>query len=405
MSQFTGFSAFASHKSIATSAVQLSLSKHSNQPNKFTPSPICTNTDQELVQIFKKIAKKDFITKSRAVAQLASYCYPCKNNDFQTQLSNIPKSEQVSAFSHFFFIFANKLIHDNNPAVRSEAINTLGCAIAHIPKACHGFLSNNISSANVLGWVYSSQSSQTSDEAKIAAKVWRQVLDLFKESSEDLNGFICHHLEFILENSSRSANLNSALFGNKTKAGHSNDSDHDEIEERYERVMSITLKSLIRFIPNRLGATFRNPSLLWKHLNSTRGSFRRDTFKLLATISQHYPVLIHETKKSNLSQLILNCLSSERDTANFGPLFEMILLFIASFRTFGNPSELAWNTIDSDKYCVGFDANSFIKAISKALRRACYGSPVANWGPTMLPILAALPTVDDQLHFVASLVS
>lgn len=408
MSGFTGFSAFASHTSIATSAVQLSQgsSGSSNANTKFIPSPICKNSDQELIQIFKKIAKKDVITKSRAIAQLASYCYPCSDFEANVELlSNISKLDQISAFSHFLYVFANRLIHDNNPSIRSEAISTLGYAIAHIPKACLGFLSHQNCSVNVIGWVYSSQSSQTFEEAKTSSRVWRQIYNLFSDSSNgDIYEFIYRHIEFILENSSRPGNLHIALSGNKSKAGIS-DNDNDEIEERYERVILITLKCSMQLSQDQPKMTFQNPSVLWKHLNSTKASFRRATFQLVTHLSQHCPLLIHSEQKSNISELVLNALSSERDRANFGSLFEMILIYISSFQTFGKPKILAWKTDVSTEHCRGMDSNNFIKAVSKTLRKACYGSPVSDWGKTMLPILAVVPTLDDQIHFVACLVS
>ena len=486
-SEFTGFSAFASHTSSAAVAVQ-QLSRANGAPSssartssssptqaKLRPNPIYLGNDTLLLQIFKRITKKDSTTKSRALAELSSYAYPCdeSGNASETQL---PKNEQVAVLSHFFFLFANKLIHDNNSFVRSESMKVLGNAMAHVPKACTGLLRQDAPSldasgsnvgaiGNIIGWIYSFQSSQIKEVSKTAIKVWKSMFAILEKFHDDVDDdartvqdfikqCVVSHAESILQSSSRATNLADALSvtskksqptqgdkkggkgtkgkdkdqsGDKDKSnepsGGPSESEREDMEERYERVVLLTIRAmdgLLHEYPELPDGGFyysdivNTPSVLWKHLSSPRGSFRRATFGLVSCIAQNATSLMHEgksgkaqedRKKSNLSQLILNILSSERDPANFMVLFEMILLYIASFREFSGGIGMAWETTASDQGCsCGMDANAFIKSMSKILRRACYGSPSLQWGKTMLPILATLQSSEQQLQFLTSLV-
>lgn len=465
--EFTGFSAFASHQSSAATAVQLSrttanATKAPKNEHRLKANPVYTGTDSLLMQIFKRISKKDSTTKSRAISELSSYAFSCDESGCAQQ-TKLLKSDQISVLSHVFFLLSNKLVHDNNPLVRKESLKLLACALAHVPKACSGLLRQDASAldvsgksigsiGNIIGWTYSFQSSQIKDESKVAKNVWQSmiaVLRKFDDNDVNAHSFvkrcIIAHVESILQSSSRATNLAAGLSirgknvqmtqpkmnkkkgkGKNSEANEStseslSESEKDEIEERYERVVLLTLHSVASYIRDnpevendklRYGDVVTSNSVLWKHLSSPKGSFRRATFSLVSCISQNATSLIHYdisepgTKKSNISSLILNILSSERDLANFGSLFEMILLFIASFRKFKIGAGMAWATKDSEEICCrGMDLNVFTKSMSKALKKACYGSSSAEWGPMILPILATIQASDQQLQIVKSLVS
>ena len=537
--EFTGFSAFASHTSSAAAALQLAhqqaKEKHtpaaaaatttttttaasSSSGNKLRPNPIYAGNDARLHQIFKRITKKDSTTKSRALAELADCAFPCDASDLplkhvststskstsKSKATSTPlqKNEQVAVLTHFFYLFANKLIHDNNSSVRSEALKVFENAMVHVPKACNALLRQDAFSVpldlslsttvgggnvgaigNVIGWTYSFQSSQVMEEVRASKRVWSGILSTLEKfqdantdgdengnagddgdgnAGDDVERFvkrsIVSHVESLLQASSRATNLAEALSvaaqksqsiqnnndsgkgggkgkgkgkgqpDNSTDVTGPSESEKEEIEERYERVVTLTLRataSLLCEYPEGDGVKFcyddivTQPNILWKHLNSTKGNFRRETFALVSCIAQNAASLIHDKrrgsvegegsgdrKKSNLPLLLLNILSSERDPANFAALFEMILLFIASFRNFESGVKLAWESKVSDEgCCVGMDPNAFVKSMSKALKRACYGSPSTQWAPTMLPIIVTLQSPEHQLQVLSSLVS
>lgn len=455
-SEFTGFAAFASHQSSAAVAVQMSIAKGTKnassqkQENKLKTSPIYAGNDSQLAQIFKRITKKDATTKSRALLELCNYAYPCDETG-NAMTSTLLKNEQVSVLSHFVFLLTNKLIHDNNSSVRKESLKVLGNAMVHVPKACNTLLrqdtsENSIGSiGNVIGWTYSFQSSRITEESKFASTVWNSLLKMLSRFQDDgdVEGYvkkcILLHAESILQSSSRPANLAAALSvskkanqqsarpkkggkgnvqqSNKSKeadAGGPSESEKEDMEERFDRVVSLTLQalsSLFREYPEKDNDEFRYAdivgvtSVLWKQLSSPKGNFRRETYALLSCIFQNASSLIHGGEKSNLSSLLLNILSSERDLANFGSLFEMLLLFIASFRKFEGGIDLAWQMKESEVGCCkGMDAKTFVKSMSKVLKKACYGSSSIQWGPMILPILATLKSSDQQLQILTSLV-
>jgi Uncharacterized conserved protein, contains RING Zn-finger len=490
--EFTGFAAFASHTSPAAAAAIQHLSSHKSQrvqqqqekdvapaqKNKLGPSPIYTGTDGTLLQIFKRISKKDSTTKSRALAELANYAFPCSASDEQPLEAKLIKSEQIRVFCHFYFLFVNKLVHDNNAAVRNEAIRVFGNAAVHVPKACNGLLRQNTcarseqgdttvgSIGNAIGWIYFFQSSQVVEEVKTAKRSWNlllETLEKFQDEEEqeggqgsNLNAFIvpsilCHG-ESILHASARAVTLENAFSvtskslqmkqqgeqrrkGGKQQSDASKDNsstsnldenEKEAMEERYERVVLLTLRAMESFFreynETTLGScsyfdAMMDPSALWKHLNSQKSSFRRGTFGLVSCVAQNAPSLLHkekggqevsQVKQSNLSKLLMNTLSSERDPANFTAMFEMLLLYIISFQKYHGRVAAAWEVSDSSSsvfHCPGMDAATFVKTLSKVLRRACYGSSSLEWTPTMLPIVATLQSIEHQLHILSSLVS
>mmetsp|Transcript_5259 Transcript_5259/g.10027 ORF Transcript_5259/g.10027 Transcript_5259/m.10027 type:complete len:1897 (-) Transcript_5259:139-5829(-) len=511
--EFTGFAAFASHTSpAAAAAIHLSSSSSnttrrrrqqqeekekkekdsscSGQKNKLSPSPIYTGNDITLIQIFKHISKKDSTTKSRALAELANYAFPCStcasDEPMETMTINLSKNDQIQVFCHFYFLFVNKLIHDNNASVRNEAVRVFGNAMVHIPKACNGLLRQNVSTrysmdaagggnhvgsiGNAIGWIYFFQSSQAVEEIKVAKRSWKllcQTLEKFQEDKEEDKGtkslkafivssIVCH-AESILHASSRAINLANALSvtskslkiqqGEQSRKGVKqqnsssgkddsgttslDDGEKKAMEERYERVVLLTLRAMESFFREYNQTTLSDscscshldvmvdPSVLWKHLNSQKSSFRRATFALISCVARNVPSLIHQrggkegkepevshqVKQSNLSKLVMNVLSSERDPANFTPMFEMLLLYIVSFKKYHGTIDVSWVITESSshRYCPGMDVTIFVKTLSKILRKACYGSPSIQWTPTMLPILATLQSPENQLQILSSL--
>jgi len=100
----------------------------------------------------------------------------------------------------------------------------------------------------------------------------------------------------------------------------------------------------------------------------------------------------------NMSANILNAVAAERDPNNFSSLFEMLLLYITSFRSL---NKIPWIVVASDRNKNnegGLDADAFTKSLTKILRRACYGSAADHWGPSILPLVASLPNANNRLQ-------
>jgi len=145
-------------------------------------------------------------------------------------------------------------------------------------------------------------------------------------------------------------------------------------------------------------------------LYSSRGSFRRGTYMLLGQICQFAPMLLASSSASQLSSLLSlgsllpNLLSSEKDPSNFVSLLEMILsylaaaqggkigdnIFVGAFRVGDDRNDMGKQE-DGATVTTLLDPVAFTTALSKALRRGCYGAPAGAWGPTILPFVASLP--------------
>ena len=202
---------------------------------------------------------------------------------------------------------------------------------------------------------------------------------------------------------------NKANSNNAEGAAAASESEREEMEERYERVILCALGGLGWMVESRSEKTatdassssftysnvepFPESASIVRLMQSSRGSFRREAYTLVGKLCQSAPSLVLprdsdasplESQNSlPLASLIPNILSSERDPSNFVSLLEMILSYLGAFQGGTNGR---WE---------GLDVSAFTKSLSKALRRACCGAPAAVWGPTILPIVASLPRVDD----------
>jgi hypothetical protein len=329
---------------------------------------------------------------------------------------------------------------------------------------------------NIVGWVYTSQGESSNEVSKCAKRAWGEIVALYEHEpindttsqehwtwnmerggeSNCLWKRIVIHVETILLASSRPSNLQEALSviykggsnenrstekakGKKSKkistredvvvdskSSTISDAEWEEMEERHDRIVRLTIYGFHLLVTNYAETdfvyfhSFGKVTVLWKHISSAKGGFRRATYALVGALCENAPSLIHpryyakevdEKAKGNdnLSSLLLNALSSERDPANFPLLFEMILLFSASFKTSSNHDNYKWNTTSESSvaWCRGMDLEAFTKAIGKVIKRGCYGSSSKDWCNSMLPILASLPMSDDQMQmsFLSNLVS
>eukprot|EP00804_Cyclotella_cryptica_P003277 CCRYP_010525-RA/>CCRYP_010525-RA protein AED:0.01 eAED:0.01 QI:921/1/1/1/1/1/3/599/1584 len=182
------------------------------------------------------------------------------------------------------------------------------------------------------------------------------------------------------------------------------ESEREEMEERYERVVLSVLMglgSLVECEPENENSqqyaavdAFPDSSSVVRMMQSSRGSFRRETYNLVGKFCQFAPSLVlppgNETERSSklisLATLIPNLLASEKDPSNFVSLLELILTYVSLFRG----RESAESTSNTNLW-ESMDPSAFTKALSKALRRACCGAPATYWGPMILPMVASLP--------------
>ena len=224
-----------------------------------------------------------------------------------------------------------------------------------------------------------------------------------------------------------------------TSATNSAEMEKEEMTERYERVILSVLFGLgwllecssreqeesderskkdtccyhhasTEFFPDAVSSIVRL-------LSSSRGSFRRGTYMLLGQICQFAPSLLlllsttttTTTPSSSLSMasLIPSLLSSEKDPSNFVSLLEMILSYLAAaqggklganidaaFRPWDNDNDASScqkDNVGTTTMTMLIDPVLFTTALSKALRRGCYGAPAGLWGPIILPFVASLP--------------
>ena len=177
-----------------------------------------------------------------------------------------------------------------------------------------------------------------------------------------------------------------------------NETEKEEMEECYERVMLSVLSGLgwlVQCYPEISESEqsydemtcFPDSSSIIRILQSSRGSFRREGYNLVGKLCQFAPSLIMSESSAHLEMapLIPNLLSSEKESSSFSPLLEMILTYFAAFRN-GHIS-VQWKKLDSV---------AFTKSLNKSLRRACYGAPASSWSPMILPLVASLPRQENE---------
>jgi len=557
--------------STATASITSSLSPAAGTSTSITsssssqhlrPSPIYLGNDPQIIILFRSIGqKKDATTKIRSMVELSSLVFPITyhdtddiddgicttkdipNSSFQKRFSSnnnknsnkmmsnytienppghLKKSDLILVLSHFYYLFQTKLIHDNNPLVRLEAIQVIRNAMLHVPKAFYTLafttqmtsnyrnsVDNEMDSStsnhlyeqyaglgigNVIGYIYTAKCLLDSTVSPIASITFSRMLNIGKErwnhhqqqeqqlgvkeclkqegggghedgndDADDIDSkrFICNyilrHIEAIMHFSSRPVILNDALMGKVNQNTHSISShdtasttlsgkntikkstssidypttvqdggdtfDKEEVEERYERTVISSLKALCTLLQEYPETSFthlgddgqellystliQSPTLLWKHMNSTRGNFRRETYNIISSACQHALSLVHSLPfnkstsndrgpstlqfNTKIQALMTQALVSEREISNFPALFEMLLVYIHSWK----------QMIQSVRGSSGIDAEStlwdelkldtLVKALVKPLKHACYGSAANQWGPILLPIIACMP--------------
>lgn len=396
------------------------------------------------------------MTKIRALDELSDVVFapPSSSTTDNTGNSNEEKEEEytrpekIASLIHLTFLHETKLGYDNHPSVRAGSYKALVAMRGCVPKAWNGLFLGDDSCSNggaantAVGMAWCSARGDPSAEVG-------------KYSREFVNGLIspdggdemmppsvqtavlnycsavlgckrANNLQDVINpvSASFSATSDNQSSGKdkKNKGGNSKaavknaeaaaavaESEREEMEERYERVMLsalIGLGSLVEIQPENDNVkqytsieAFPESASITRLMSSSRGPFRRQSYNLVSKFCQFAPSLVQPSSESSkciaLASLLPNLLSGEKDSSNFVALLELVLSYLSMLRN--GPDNNPWESMD---------AAAFVKSLSKALRKACCGAPATSWGQMILPIIASLPSGDEYaVMVVESLVS
>lgn len=399
---FIGFGAFANAGGVSGSSSNLpsqeseTKASNSNYSSKVRLSPIYTGSDQKLLLLFPKIGqKRDATTKSKALLDLLEF--------FQTE-EGITKKTKAEALSHFLYLFQTKLFYDNSPRVRAHAVKVCSYASSSLPKAWKNLTAEG-DAVEIHGMLLCAK-------ADLAAEV-RMAAGAYPGKDDECDGHMLDpgvwgHVKKILSYN-KPIEMHMDLFQKKGGDGAStkakaasvklSEAQQEELEERYERIVGTAIEGMRLHLlcrskeeqDNVIDSTNSDPSTvkyLWKGISSLKASLRRQTYALLSTVCQ-LPATdttqSHTTKEglidpSKMCKLLSQSLASEKESANIGMLLETLLAFVVSF--YASKEERA--TVMS---------KHFGKPLTKLFKKGCHGaSPATSWTPTLLPLVALLPS-------------
>ena len=320
--------------------------------------------------------------------------------------------------------------YDNNFSVRAGSYRVLSASKDHVPKAWVGLFVGEsdgettfcpAATAVGMAWV-ASRGDPAAEVAKNASSFIANITsNETGESVKMVQQAACKYSKSILackrasslqdvinptsvQSKSSGVNSKSATNAGRNKKNKSdnvvlaNESEKEETEECYERVILSALSGLgwlVQCYPEHSKAkekyvdmtAFPDSAYITRILQSSRGSFRREAYNVVGKFCQFAPSLIisESTNRVNLAPLIPNLLSSEKETSSISPLLEMILSFFMALRS--DDGETQWEKMN----CI-----AFTKSLSKSLRRACYGAPASVWCPIILPLVASLPRQEGE---------
>lgn len=380
---FIGFGAFANPDTTTGSSsidtpFESDASASSGSTSRTRLSPIYTGTDQTLLLLFPKIGqKRDATTKTKALLDLLEF--------FQSD--NALKKTKAEALSHFLYLFSTKINYDNSPRVRAHAVKVCSVASAALPKAW-----KNLTCAEneIHGMLLCAR-------ADLAAEVRSAAVDYSNADESDLDDGMWKHAQRILSYN-KPIDMHADLFqkkggDGKAKATKLSEAQQEELEERYERIVGTVIEGMRLHLLRQsqqqaTSSTVANADpasvkYLWKALASWKASLRRQTYALLSTICQ-LPNDDNNAKKAlidpdKMSKLLSQSLSSEKESTNIGMLLETLLAFCVSFfRKEDRATAMS---------------KHFAKPLTKLFKKGCHGaSPATSWTPTLLPLVALLPS-------------
>ena len=417
--EFVGFGAFAD---ATTTPLQQHSTNDSTKDNNKAPSqntlrwsPIYAGKDSHLASlVFPRLIKRDATTKVKALQELQEY--------FQND--SLPKKQQVEALAHYVFLYYSKLSYDSASAVRAESLLVLTLAASRVPKAFQTLVQQN---RQILGMMYCCHGDPAAEVRAVAKKHLKDELIQNDESSysqEDLEAGMWEYVERILSYG-RAKNMHEDLFATSLKSSNSgggsggkkgasdnatssedlNDAQRDQLEERFERIVGTALSGMqiwiqnhgITEINNVAGHDVTNSAFLWKTLSSPKVSLRRKTYQLLGVCCQKAALIIfgrdQNDNPGNFAKSLPQALAAEKEPGNITPLLEALLGYLAAFSKYRNEDDNPWDFMN---------APTVTKHLVKIFKKSCYGASASQWGPTLLPLLAMLPSLEDQIAVLSA---
>ena len=233
---FVGFSAFAAAPTTTLQA-----------------SPVYTGSDAQLSLVFKRVTqKRDAVTKARALNELQLY--------FEQDSA---KKEQVEALSHLVFIYYAKLHYDDSSAVRAAALSCLKAACQRLPKAWSTLVTEQQPQVEGMMWC-----AQADPAAEVRAAA------LSPEDTISAKGVIDYVSRILGYDRPRS--MHDALFARKAEPSSLSDSEREQLDERYERIVGTALSGMELWLKqhpetddDRYEDNIKD-SVMWKTLTSSK---------------------------------------------------------------------------------------------------------------------------------------
>ena len=196
------------------------------------------------------------------------------------------------------------------------------------------------------------------------------------------------------------------------------ENDHKEDEERFDRIITSTLKALQLYIfhLNQNNSSLlnhdahdvtpqsillANGKTMWKHILSSKASFRRESYRLISALAQLQVPEVKDDHNAAMSSNILHqtfvpetylysSLSTEKDQSNHPILMEATILYLSSLSSYANNTNMASENRNLFRWDV-VDCHILCKHVTKLFRKSCYGSPATIWAPYVLPFIDLLP--------------
>mmetsp|Transcript_21384 Transcript_21384/g.46620 ORF Transcript_21384/g.46620 Transcript_21384/m.46620 type:complete len:1635 (-) Transcript_21384:5604-10508(-) len=343
-STFVGFDAFTDNHAQTNNNTQ----KHHKPANV---SSFYDGDNDEIKAMFKKLAKRDSLTKVKAL------------QEFQDMLdtNSLPKEAIRKASGHFYFLYLRMCSRSTDPRVREKANAVLGSFCNSVPKAC------TKSASCILGELLCSMGDTTNADVARAAKI---TLETFINQGEK------HDIQVLV-------NLNGGLGAFMRERVELKDGD----EESIERLQCSALNTIIKcstlpwfsgeFVESIIDDIFEpNPLAMWKIIFEGKlPSVRAKGFEMAAAMAKY--------KKAGMlgkdfAILFTKCLRKEKDQHCLSYLFEGIICTI----------NLQTGPVFFSH--VGDYRKLFFPALWDVLRNGARGAGSSVY-PLMLPLMSLVP--------------
>lgn len=422
--EFLGFGAFAT---AADDDNQQSTAKSAAASLRW--SPIYTGKDDHLAsRVFPRLVKRDATTKAKALQDLQAF--------FRDD--SLPRKQQVDALAHYLFLYHTKLSYESSSSVRADALLVLTLAASRVPKAFQTLIQQN--NKQVLGMMYCCHGDAAAEVRAVASKCLPKENIIISRSSDDDQAFtrrdlqagVWDYVEQILSYG-RASKMHEGLFASSMKNNSSggtanknnnkgtddannnnnnnynnsnnmNESQKDQMEERFERIVGSALSGMQVWIQHHgilpEGANkdssdaeiVASSMFLWKTLSSPKASLRNRTYALLGTCCQKAPQILYQSKYP-FHQTIPQALATEKEAGNISSLLEALLTYLAAYSKFNGAESSPWDSMD---------AGVVTKHLVKLFKKSCHGASATQWAPLLLPLLTMLPSTADQVAVLSA---